>query len=157
MHKGDPVTLKGRFRTSTFEDKHGHLRTSIEITADTVGHDLNRGQATFLRPPPLRTGEDNRQAARAASAPEPAGGADEDFMDDEAIERLGRDLDEADLATQALREHERLAGADDHEDSEDADDDDSEEEAYQNAALANDAPDADTAVGTVPPVPATPF
>ena len=50
LHKGDPVVLKGRFRTSSFEDKHGNMRTSIEITADTVGHDLNRGTATYLRP-----------------------------------------------------------------------------------------------------------
>ena len=27
LHKGDPVIVKGRFRTSTFEDKEGRLRT----------------------------------------------------------------------------------------------------------------------------------
>ena len=46
LHKGDPVIVKGQFRTSTFEDKNGQLRTSIEITAETVGHDLSRGPAT---------------------------------------------------------------------------------------------------------------
>ena len=49
LHKGDPVIVKGRFRTSTFEDKNGQLRTSIEITADTVGHDLSRGPANYIR------------------------------------------------------------------------------------------------------------
>ena len=50
LHKGNPVIVKGRFRTSTFEDKNGQLRTSIEITADTVGHDLSRGHGE-LHPP----------------------------------------------------------------------------------------------------------
>ena len=60
LHKGDPVIVKGRFRTSTFEDKNGQLRTSIEITADTVGHDLSRGPANYirLRPQHVTTDDD---------------------------------------------------------------------------------------------------
>src|SRR5271166_6355772 len=54
LHKGDPVIVKGRFRTSTFEDKNGQLRTAIEITADTVGHDLSRGPANYIRLRPQR-------------------------------------------------------------------------------------------------------
>jgi single-strand DNA-binding protein len=107
LHKGDPVIVKGRFKTSSFEDKNGQLRTSIEITADTVGHDLSRGPANYMRP---RTQHANTEggAAGGASAENPENpdspeGPDE-MIDEEAIERFGRDLDEADLAARALTE-----------------------------------------------------
>jgi single-strand DNA-binding protein len=166
LHKGEPVVLKGRFRTSTFEDKNGNLRNSIEITADTVGHDLNRGPANYLRPQLQRvTPENDRQrdadvpGARASGRQGETGGAtgpgidsepDDDIMDDDAIERLGREMDEADLAAQALREN--ASGND----------------TPGNGALDEDLDDAmpdvpdsgapdDLAVGTVPPVPATSY
>src|SRR5690349_5684162 len=40
LHKGDPVMIKGKFRSRTFTDKAGVSRTAIDIVADTVGHDL---------------------------------------------------------------------------------------------------------------------
>jgi len=49
LHKGDPVMIKGRFRSRTFTDKAGVSRTVIDIMADTVGHDLNRGIANYMR------------------------------------------------------------------------------------------------------------
>jgi single-strand DNA-binding protein len=42
--------VKGKFRTRTFEDKQGRIRTEVEIVADTVGHDLSRGIANYQRP-----------------------------------------------------------------------------------------------------------
>src|SRR5260370_1162517 len=55
--KGDPVVVKGRFRTRSWEDKAGQIRTVVDISADTVGHDLNRGVANYVRqrPQPART------------------------------------------------------------------------------------------------------
>ena len=49
MHKGEPVLVRGKFKTSTYEDKDGRPRTDTRITADTVGHDLSRGRARFQR------------------------------------------------------------------------------------------------------------
>ena len=110
LHKGDPVMIKGKFRSRTFTDKAGVTRTVIDIIADTVGHDLNRGVANYLRQrPPTVT-----EAGPAAEAPEDMGDdhemlEDRDMIDEEAIEQFGRDLDglgESEVATQALGEDE---------------------------------------------------
>jgi single-strand DNA-binding protein len=54
LHKGDPVVVKGKFRTRTYKDKEGLVKTEAEIVADTIGHDLSRGIANFIRPPRYR-------------------------------------------------------------------------------------------------------
>ena len=115
LHKGEPVIVRGRFRTSSFEDKNGQLRTSIEITADTVGHDLSRGPANYMRSRPQRVNtEDDQTAGESADgfSENPEGLDDlpegpDGMLDEDAIERFGRDLDEADLAVRALAEGER--------------------------------------------------
>ena len=130
LHKGDPVIVKGRFKTSSFEDKNGQLRTSIEITADTVGHDLSRGPANYMRPRPQHVNKEDDAAGsdsvESQQNPDSLEGPDE-MIDEEAIERFGRDLDEADLAARALAE------------------DQEEDEA------------AEAAEAAVPPMPAAPF
>jgi single-strand DNA-binding protein len=98
LRKGDPVLVKGRFRTSSYEDKTGRLRTEVEIVADTVGHDLSRGIANYIRP----------ERARQNAADDPAAGGPQSGapIDEEAIERFGRELDEslpgAEFAAHAL-------------------------------------------------------
>jgi single-strand DNA-binding protein len=110
LHKGDPVMIKGKFRSRTWVDKAGVSRTVIDIMADTVGHDLNRGVANYLRP--------DRRSAPAESGPAAEYPQDmtegRDMIDEEAIEQLGRELDglgeaEAEAATQALEEDEAAA------------------------------------------------
>ena len=108
LHKGDPVVIKGKFRSRTWVDRAGVSRTVIDIVADTVGHDLNRGVANYLRP-------DRRPVATEGGpgSEEPQDMADgRDMIDEEAIEQLGRELDgldEAEAATRALDEDE-MAG-----------------------------------------------
>ena len=138
MHKGEPVLVRGKFKTSTYEDKDGRPRTETRITADTVGHDLSRGVANYIRHRP------NKAAADAdASGDQARGSTDlgegqnlgegqDDMIDEDAIERFGRDLDDADLAARA-----RTADEDDEEDEED-----------EEAAVA-----ADTAASAVPATP----
>jgi single-strand DNA-binding protein len=135
MHKGEPVLVRGKFKTNTYEDKDGRPRTETRITADTVGHDLSRGVANYIRHRP------NKAAADAgASGDQVPGSMDlgegqnlgegqDDMIDEDAIERFGRDLDDADLAARA-----RTADEDDEEDEE--------------AAVA-----ADTAASAVPATP----
>ncbi len=107
LHKGDPVIVKGRFRTSTFEDKNGLLRTSIEITADTVGHDLSRGPANYIRLRPQHvTADDDLADDESTENPEVPEGEGEGMIDEDAIERFGRDLDDAEVAARALEEDE---------------------------------------------------
>ena len=118
MHKGDPVLVKGRFRTDSYEDRDGHPRTETRITADTVGHDLSRGIANYMRNRSKQPDQDgggpaDRQAPGSPDAeqrPDP-----DEILDEEAIERFGGDLDDADVATRAL--------AEEHEDQDDAYDD----------------------------------
>jgi single-strand DNA-binding protein len=49
LRKGDPVAVQGRLSVREFQDKEGRSRTSVEIDASAIGHDLNRGVATFAR------------------------------------------------------------------------------------------------------------
>ena len=111
LHKGDPVMIKGKFRSRTFTDKAGVSRTVIDIMADTVGHDLNRGVANYLRPqhrPVAMEGDP------AAGGPRDTTDVDEmaedrDMIDEEAIEQFGRELDdlsEAEVAAHGLEEDE---------------------------------------------------
>ena len=133
MHKGEPVLVRGRFRTDTYEDKDGRPRTETRITADIVGHDLSRGVANYMRQRPQPPAQESDAAGdQAPGRQDPGEGPDEgpdEMLDEEAIERFGRDLDDADGAARALAE------------DEDADEDEADESA-----------EAD-----VPPVPATPF
>jgi single-strand DNA-binding protein len=86
LRKGDPVLVKGRFRTDSYEDKTGQLRNEVKIVADTVGHDLSHGIANFIRA--------ERPRQNAADDPGAEGRQDNDPIDEAAIERFGRELDE---------------------------------------------------------------
>jgi len=109
LRKGDPVVVKGRFRSRSFEDKTGQPRTVIDISADTVGHDLNQGIANYMRQAPRPISAEGDADDEVRETPELPGGPGE-MIDDEAIERFGRDLDadldQAERAVSALNEHE---------------------------------------------------
>ncbi len=49
VRKGDPVVLRGRLDVRSFVGRDGQRRTSVEVDANTLGHDLNRGVAGFRR------------------------------------------------------------------------------------------------------------
>ena len=51
LAKGQPVVVHGRVRERGYEVE-GQRRTSLEIDATTVGHDLSRGVARFRRAAP---------------------------------------------------------------------------------------------------------
>jgi single-strand DNA-binding protein len=91
LHKGDPVVVKGRFRTNSYEDKAGQPRTEVQIMADTVGHDLSRGIANYMWPkhPRQDTAEDPAGSQGTSGA-----SPDRDLIDEDAIERFGREIDD---------------------------------------------------------------
>lgn len=109
LHKGDPVIVKGKLKTSTFEDKNGQLKTSVEITADTMGHDLSRGPANYMRVQSRRVNEEDDQARdESAENPEYSGTPmdPDELLDEDAIERFGRDLENDEIAARAAAEDE---------------------------------------------------
>ncbi len=57
LRKGDPVVIKGRLSVRSYEDKQGVPRTSVDVDATSIGHDLCRGVAQFqrTRPPTGKT------------------------------------------------------------------------------------------------------
>ena len=145
MHKGEPVLVRGKFKTSTYEDKDGRPRTDTRITADTVGHDLSRGIANYIKHRPKQppadgdqtggpTGDqmDDRASEQVPGNIALAEGPDE-LLDEDAIERFGRDLDDADLAARALAED---AGESEDGDAENGDAEDQDEDTAETAASA---------------------
>jgi single-strand DNA-binding protein len=51
LRKGQPVVVSGKLRASRYEDRTGTMRSEVEVEADTVGFDLKRGVAHFMRNP----------------------------------------------------------------------------------------------------------
>lgn len=97
LRKGDPVMVKGRFRTHTYEDKQNRIRTEVEIVADTIGHDLSSGIANYIRPGRQRQVSEEDEgfdAGQTADATEAGRGADDP-------DRSGRPEDPGALAALA--------------------------------------------------------
>lgn len=61
VKKGEAVIVSGRLKVRQFERKDGSTGTSVDIEAETVGHDLVLGTATYAR-----------RGAAAAALPEGA-------------------------------------------------------------------------------------
>lgn len=64
LHKGDPVVVVGRQRVRQYQRADESYGTSVEVTAQHVGHDLLLGRSTFARP--VR-GDDGDAAADEAA------------------------------------------------------------------------------------------
>jgi single-strand DNA-binding protein len=93
LHCGDPVIVVGRMKVREWE-ANGKKGVDVEIDADAIGHDLNKGTSAFARR--ARTGS-AEQAVAAVGAPEAAasGTPDDDGMTDEpsAAERASWDAE----------------------------------------------------------------
>ncbi len=84
IRKGDPILVIGRLRVREWE-QDGRTRTSVEIDARSVGHDLARGSSRFarrVRPASDGDGARPRGSSSAelevAQVPEPTSPAGED-------------------------------------------------------------------------------
>jgi single-strand DNA-binding protein len=82
---GDPVIVQGRLKVRN-EQRDGQSRTSVDIDAVAIGHDLSRGTSAFRRPskegepapaprpePNWETEPESRSEVRAQQQPEPVG------------------------------------------------------------------------------------
>jgi len=68
MNKGDPIVVSGILTVSEYLSKEGIRRTSVEITANAIGHDLSRGITAFRRQRNERTAEDAQAGQDGAEA-----------------------------------------------------------------------------------------
>lgn len=57
LKKGDRVVVTGRLTTSTWQAE-GEQRIGLEVDATSVGFDLAKGRATWVKGPTLSVGED---------------------------------------------------------------------------------------------------
>jgi single-strand DNA-binding protein len=113
LRKGDPIVARGTIRVREYVDQNGQRRSSVEVVADSIGHDLSRGVSLFNKTPARleQTAYEYEQsmAAEAGRAPLPgdARAADRDG----APERI-RDVED-DAENDDADEEPELA--DDHE------------------------------------------
>jgi single-strand DNA-binding protein len=49
LRRGDPVVVKGSLRVREYGEENGPKRTTVEVIADTIGHDLSRGITIFKK------------------------------------------------------------------------------------------------------------
>lgn len=49
VRRGDPVVVHGRLRLDDWTSPEGHTRTTAELVAEAIGHDLGRGRTDFMR------------------------------------------------------------------------------------------------------------
>ncbi len=81
LRKGDPVVIKGRLSVRSYDDKQGVPRTSVDVDATSIGHDLSRGVAQFqrTRPPTGKTAAEYAAEVAAGGSggylADPAGGS----------------------------------------------------------------------------------
>ena len=114
LRKGDPIIVKGTLRTREFEDAAGGKRISVDVLAESIGHDLSRGISVFTRSRAqlAQTALEQWQAEHGLEVPRPDGepgsaeagpedravGDSEPAGDTEPQDHESSDLDRADLA-----------------------------------------------------------
>jgi single-strand DNA-binding protein len=51
IRRGEPIVVRGRLRVREYTDQNGVRRSSVEITAESIGHDISRGISTYSKLP----------------------------------------------------------------------------------------------------------
>jgi len=112
LRRGDPIVVRGTLRVREFVDQKGARRSSVEVMADSIGHDLSRGITVFSKTPAQveRTAAEHEQAMAAEAERNPllgdrsalgsaAPGSDAEHEQDadESVE-LADDVDVSELA-----------------------------------------------------------
>jgi single-strand DNA-binding protein len=93
LRRGDPIVLRGTLRVHEYTDQAGQRRTTVEITADSIGHDLSRGLSTYSKlPARTEMTADEYEQSLAATERDPLPG-DRDQPADRAPD-AGRAFDE---------------------------------------------------------------
>ena len=87
--------MRGTLRVREYVDQNGQRRSSVEVHADSIGHDLSRGITFFSRPPAQagQTAEEYEQSL-AAAARKPLLGDDLDQAEPDDGQDTDHDGDE---------------------------------------------------------------
>lgn len=104
LEKGDPVVVTGTLRMHDYQSREGIPRTSVDITATAIGHDLGRGTCVVNRR--WRNGQRAAGESQAAEAEGPAAPADDQAPADAGELAEPGDLDD----TGEPKTEEELAG-----------------------------------------------
>ena len=88
LRRGDPIVVRGTLRVREFVDQNGARRSSVEVLADSIGHDLSRGISLFTKTPaqvePTAAEHEQAMAAEAERNPLPGDrSAPESYADHE--------------------------------------------------------------------------
>jgi single-strand DNA-binding protein len=51
IRRGEPIVVRGTLRVREYTDQTGQRRSSVEITAESIGHDISRGISTYSKLP----------------------------------------------------------------------------------------------------------
>jgi single-strand DNA-binding protein len=93
---GDPVIIYGRVYTRDWKDENGTNRTSYEMEAFSIGHDLARGRARFFR---AKTGQATTVVEDAESDAMVGGELTVELGPDEPVIAYGEGLPEGEEPT----------------------------------------------------------
>jgi single-strand DNA-binding protein len=76
VHQSEPVIVHGRLRAQAWKDDAGIARTTMVLDALTIGHDLSKGDAAFIKSTPssATASAEEQTIAEANAALEGAGG-----------------------------------------------------------------------------------
>lgn len=111
LDKGDPVVVTGTLRMHDYLSKEGIPRTSVDITATALGHDLSRGITNYIRVRPKSDRADenetpDRQDEEPGAEPAEDHGPAEPSadQDDRELDTAGLDGEDADAEAARLLE-----------------------------------------------------
>jgi single-strand DNA-binding protein len=104
LRRGEPIVLRGTLRVREYTDQNGQRRSTVEITADSIGHDISRGLSTYSKLPARTelTADEYEQAVAAGERnplPGDIGRAADDALGpgrDSGEESLDADMGEVD-------------------------------------------------------------
>jgi len=73
LRRGEPVVVRGTLRVREYIDQNGVRRSSVEVHADSIGHDLSRGITVFnkTRAQVEQTAYEHERAKAAAEGRNP--------------------------------------------------------------------------------------
>jgi single-strand DNA-binding protein len=111
LDKGDPVVVTGTLRMHDYQSKEGTPRTSVDITATALGHDLSRGITNYIRVRPKgeRADENDTQdrhdeAAGAEPGADPGPAEPSDDHGDRELDAAGPAGEDVDAEAAQLLE-----------------------------------------------------
>lgn len=103
LRKGEPVLVSGRMHVRRYEDAEGKTRITVEVEANSVGHDLTRGVAHFsrIRKPMVSVAEaagnqaTDSQDGETEARTEFTGAAGDGVLDERAVAEFAKELSDS--------------------------------------------------------------